>query len=259
MRFKKDNEQKLEYRKHKKYHDFNLKAFITVLLKDAKEEMDEEAEGEEDDEDSDAGSNSSYKSGDSDKNKRQKTSEPPKPIFQDPLLSGNDPDMVGPSMVDYKPHPTHVIEEGDEDEYLDETMKMLKKQYEKEQEFKGEIEDTIAGLFGDSDTRKKKKKSNKAIYIGGVEQELTEEQEAERQKSHRKFMESYNEQHRAKSLLEEHQEKKRDKKGKRKDRDFRPFDREKDLKGIDSKKAFKAIYNNNDMNSKFNTSNAKFL
>ena len=263
MRFKKDDEKTLEFQKNKKYHDFNLKQFATILLKDAKEELEKqqaEGEGEGDDEGaSDAESHSSYKSGDS--NEADENEEGPLPLFKNPDFGGVDNDIVGPALADYTPDPTHKVEEEDCDDYLDETMKMLKKEHEKEQEFKGEIEDAIMNIFGDDkDPRKKKKrKIKKELYLGVHEEELTEEQEAKRQKAHHKYMEEYNDKFRAKSLLEEHEGRKRDEKRKRKQNEYRAFDREKDMKGISSKDAFKAIYNSNDMSSRFDTSGSKFL
>ena len=162
-------------------------------------------------------------------------------------------------MVDYKPDPNHQIPEEDPDEYLDETMKMIKREYEKEQEFKGEVEDTIANIFGDSDKRKdkKKKKNHNILYLGAHDKELNEEEEEDRQRVHEDFMEKYNQKYRTKSLLEEHEHKKRVLKAKAKG-EYRPFDREKDLQGISSKEAFKAMYSKNELSSRFDNNGSKF-
>mmetsp|Transcript_8161 Transcript_8161/g.9255 ORF Transcript_8161/g.9255 Transcript_8161/m.9255 type:complete len:92 (+) Transcript_8161:255-530(+) len=91
-------------------------------------------------------------------------------------------------------------------------MKMIKREHEKEQAFKEEVEDAIAGIFGDSDPKKKrKKKSTNILYLGAQEKELNDDEEQQRQKVHAQFMEKYNQTFRTKSLLEEHEQRKRDK------------------------------------------------
>jgi len=257
---KRDDEKKLEYRKNTKYHNFNLQNFINLLLGESKAQLEkDEAEGEEEEEDeSDNQSNSSYNSGDS-KSDKKKKAEVLKPLFKDSNFTVTDNDLVGPSLVDFTKDPNHVVAEEEQIEFFDETMKMLHDQHKQAEEFKGEVEDTIANIFGDADHKKKKKKSNKAIYLGAEEEELTEEQEKERQKSHKKFMESYHDQFGGKTLLQEHESRKRDQKFKAKNSGYRSFDREKDMQGIASKDAFKALYSNNEMDSRFDTSGSKFL
>lgn len=170
-----------------------------------------------------------------------------------------DDDEVGPALVDYKPDPAHQIPQEDPDEYLDETMKMLKKEYEKEQEFKGEVEDAIANIFGDSDPKKakKKNKSSNILYLGAHDKELNDDEEEDRQRVHKDFMDKYNEKYRNRSLLEEHEQKKRDIKARAKG-EYRPFDRDKDLQGISSKEAFKQMYSKDNLSSRFDNKGSKF-
>lgn len=162
-------------------------------------------------------------------------------------------------MVDYKPDPTHQIPVEDPDEYLDETMKMIKREYEKEQEFKGEVEDAIANIFGDSDPKrgKKKNKQSNILYLGAHDKELNDDEEEDRQRVHNDFMDKYNQKYRNKSLLEEHEQRKRDMKAKAKG-EYRPFDRDKDLQGISSKEAFKQMYSKDNLSSRFDSHGSKF-
>jgi hypothetical protein len=249
MRFKRDDENKLGYRKHKKYHDFNLQQFIIVLLRDAKDDLDkQEHEG------SESEGESSYKSGDS--GDESGTEAKAKPMdFKDPTIGLTDHDLVGPQLMDYTPDLEHRVEVEEANEFLNETVGMIKTGDVKEDTLRNDIEDTIMGIFGDGS--KKKKKKRKDIYIGVQEEDITPEQEAERQKTHEKYMEKYNDEFRGKSLLEIHELKKlnkRDKKGNRKDRYI-----EKDLGGHTSKDAFKAMHQNNYVNDKFDSANSRFL
>lgn len=80
LRFKRDDESKLEYRKHKKYHDFNLKKFILKLLEDAKDELEKQKQ----ESDSEADSESSNLSGDKESEHRSEREDEDKLVFKDP-------------------------------------------------------------------------------------------------------------------------------------------------------------------------------
>ena len=80
LRFKRDDENKLEYRKHKKYHNFNLKKFILKLLEDSKEELEKQKLNS----DSDAESDSSNLSGDKESEHNSNNERDEKLVFRDP-------------------------------------------------------------------------------------------------------------------------------------------------------------------------------
>ncbi|CAI2371802.1 unnamed protein product [Moneuplotes crassus] len=252
MRFKRDDERTLVYRKNKKYHDFKLREFMLVLLRDAKEDL-EKAEDESANQDSEANSEDSYKSGDSGDEEEAEKPAKPTPMFKDSAFDVNE-GLIGPAIPEGFKLQTDEIEKEEADDYLDETLKMMKKDEEKDKGIVSVIEETIMGIFGDKKQLEDKRRAQKAkkLTIGAKVEELTTQQEALRQRKHTKFMDSYNQEHRPKSLLEEHEAKmrKRDKKKNRKD---------KDDAGFASKDTFKAMYGSNNMDSKFDTDNSRFL